>query len=62
MSVYKIKEQFLRERRGHMTQFTLQEVFQNASKQVSKPEPQPSTSCTSVSAAVLSSPDAPDIS
>jgi hypothetical protein len=35
-------------------------MFCNASKQASKPEPQPSTSGTHVSA-VLSSPDNPDL-
>jgi hypothetical protein len=60
MSIYKIKEQLQRERPKHMKDLTLKEMFQNASKQVSKPEPQPSTSGTCVSAAVLSSPDVPD--
>ena len=40
-----------------MKRLTLQEVFQNASKQVLKSEPQPSASGTCVSAVLLSSPD-----
>jgi hypothetical protein len=40
----------------------LQEMFQNAPKQAFKPQPQPSTSGTYVSALLLSSPDNPDIS
>jgi hypothetical protein len=57
MSVYKIKKQLLRERPTHMKQLALQEMFLNASKQISKPQPQPSNSGTSVPAAVPSSPD-----
>jgi hypothetical protein len=43
-----------------MKQHTLQEMYQNTSKKVSKPEPQPSTSGTCVSAAVPSSAKVPD--
>jgi hypothetical protein len=40
-----------------MKQPILQELFQNASKQVLNPDPQPSTSGTFASAVLLSSPD-----
>jgi hypothetical protein len=43
-----------------MKQLMLQEMFQNASKQVPEPKPEPSTSGTSVSAAVTSSAEIPN--
>jgi hypothetical protein len=50
MSVCKIQQWFLVERPQCVKQLTLQQLFLNASKQASEPEPQPSASGPFVSA------------